>query len=68
MRDARGRRQVSLSGLLFWSAGAWGGVAVARALGVPAIVLLLLLVVLLDVASLVWGHDSRDGRDWPRRL
>jgi len=24
----------------------------------------LALLILLDVAARLWGHDSRDGRDW----
>jgi len=24
----------------------------------------LALLILLDVAAWLWGHDSRDGRDW----
>jgi hypothetical protein len=40
---------------------------VARSLGVPIIVLVLVAVVVLDVAAFLWGYDSRDGRDWPAR-
>jgi hypothetical protein len=26
--------------------------------------IVLALLMVLDIAALLWGHDSRDGRDW----
>ena len=28
------------------------------------VLIVLALLIVLDVAALVWGHDSRDGCDW----
>jgi hypothetical protein len=65
----RHRRQASLLGLAFWSATVWGGLVALRILGLPPLALVLILVVVIDVAALVWGYDSRDGRrDWPSRV
>jgi hypothetical protein len=67
VRDRRRRPPASLPALVFWPAAVWGGMVVARSLGVPIIVLVLVAVVVLDVAAFLWGYDSRDGRDWPAR-
>jgi hypothetical protein len=65
----RHRRQASLFGLVFWSATVWDGLVALRLLGLPPVALVLILVVVIDVAALVWGYDSRDGRrDWPSRV
>jgi hypothetical protein len=67
VRDRRGRPAASLPALILWLAAVWGGIVVARSLGVPMVVLVLVAIVVLDVAAFLWGYDSRDGRDWPAR-
>lgn len=67
MRNRRGRPAASLPSLIFWSVAVWGGMVVARSLGVPIVLLVLVAILVLDVAAFLWGFDSRDGRDWPGR-
>jgi hypothetical protein len=66
MRRQGKRTGVSLPGLALGVAGVWGLLVLARLLGASPLQILLLGLVVFEVASVLWGADSRGGRDWPR--
>jgi hypothetical protein len=67
MRRQRDRTGVSLPALVLGVAAVWGGLGLARLLGVSPLQLVLLALVVFEVASVRWGADSRRGKDWPGR-
>jgi hypothetical protein len=65
-RRAR-RSGVSLGVLLFGVGAVWGGLVILYRLGAPPVAILLTALVVFEVAAVLWGVDSRRGRNWPRR-